>query len=147
MAENDIDGAKERLADADIEAGLVLLHSADAHVSEARELMADIQFVRVVPVVAKQYRAATSTVNAAHQVNASLISALEGVQGIEEVIDLESVENFAGLGVDDKKAFLKQLHQVAPRFEGALAELELAELEIEKIPSYGVLRQIKGAGQ
>ncbi|MFC1640746.1 DUF4012 domain-containing protein [Patescibacteria group bacterium] len=135
--------AKAAFENNDYNKAIVQLEEAQVNIDIARDEMKKLKFAKRFPLINKQYQAAEHLVNAIYQTNKSLVNTLTAANNIFKKINVDQVDNFSALTPKKKEEVLSEVHKMTPLFEGAIIELELAEIEIDKIPSYGISRKIK----
>jgi hypothetical protein len=140
----DIENAKIQIAAKDLGKATTYLRAAHEELGNAKSDLAKLSFLRLVPVVNRQYAAATHLINAAYVVDATLATTTDAADQIISSVKSDDPKkvSFSTLTSEQKAQILKKLHEVSPLFEGASQDLALAEIEIGKIPDSGVLRQI-----
>lgn len=115
------------------------LKLANDHFEAAQNSYHKLSFLRLVPFVSLQYRAGSHLLKSATLISSSLLSTTDVARDILGTITFRGIKTVGGLSVDQKKEILKNLYQSTPLIERAKSQIELAEIEINKIPKFGLL--------
>ncbi len=143
-AQKNVEAAKTQLASKQIGKAVIFLNAARDDLSAARSDLAKLTFLKVVPVLGNQYLAAVHLVNAVYVVDATIASAADAANQVMSALPSgdPSKTTFNTLNSEQKGKILTKLHEVSPLFDGSSQDLALVQGEINKIPSFGILRQI-----
>lgn len=145
-AQKNIESAKAAAKNKELPKAATYLKAAHDEIYRSRGSLNKLHFVTNVPLLGSQYDAAMHLVNASYVVDGTLATTLDAANQIMlsiKVPDGQKV-SFSTLSSDQKGQILTKLHEVSPLLVGANQDLGLAQIEIDKIPSSGILRQIIG---
>lgn len=108
--------------------------------------MRKLSWVKAVPYAGRQYSAADHLVKGGLQLLSALETGFSVADSILEPISKTGEDaSFKDFGIEQKGEILQQLQQNAPELERALSQVELAELEFQKIPDDGLVPQLSEA--
>lgn len=139
-----LESAKAEVKAKNLKRAKAYLDAAHEEIGSAKGSMAKLAFIKTLPMVGTQFEAAVHLVNATYIVDGTLASAVDAVDQIISSIQggNSSQVSFSTLSSEQKGQLLTKLHEVSPLFDGNSQDITLAEMEINKIPDSGVLRQI-----
>lgn len=143
-ASTNLESAKAEVKAKNLKKAKAYLDAAHEEIGNAKGSMAKLAFIKTLPVVGTQYEAAVHLVNATYIVDGTLSNAVDALDQIVSSIQGgdSSKISFATLSGEQKGKLLTKLHEVSPLFDGSVQDITLAEMEINKVPDSGVLRQI-----
>lgn len=102
-----------------------------------------LSWLEIFPYLQIQYRAGDHLLSAAAKTTSSLFTTLDAADVVLGSLRFGNIKNVSNINKKQKKLLLQNLYQSAPIFSRAKSQLDLAEIEINKIPKYGVLPPIK----
>lgn len=138
---DNLEFAQEHIEKQNFSAANLALKQSQKNFEESKENIDKMFFVKYIPFIGRQYKAVGSLLNAAVLVDKSLISVSETVvEAVNPIISGDTT--FNDLDTAEKREILKALQQSTPSFQLAISNIELAQIEMEKIPDTLVLQQI-----
>lgn len=141
----DLQQAQKALQEMKLSGAIKAIEYAEEDLNNANESLAKLKWVKIIPFVNIQYKAATQLATASSQISSSLKMVLQVAEDVTAPIEFKNLSKIGGLTPEQKEEVLKNLYQSYPRLELAQSEIELAELEINKMPSFGVVKEIEEA--
>ncbi|MEW6407495.1 MAG: DUF4012 domain-containing protein [Patescibacteria group bacterium] len=102
-----------------------------------------LSWLEIFPYLRIQYRAGNHLLSAVAKTTSSLFTTLDTADVILGSLHFGKIKDVSSINKKQKKLLLQNLYQSAPILSRAKSQLGLAELEINKIPKYGVLPPIK----
>jgi hypothetical protein len=121
------------------------LSAAEGDFKRSQESLSKLKWIKIIPFASIQYKASDRLLTAGIQISSTFKETLEVVETIISPIEFKEVDQIGGITPEQKEEILKNLYQSTPALESAQSKLELAEIEIEKMPSYGVIEDIEEA--
>lgn len=121
------------------------LSATEGDFRKSQESLSKLKWIKIIPFVSIQYKAADRLLTAGIQISSTFKETLEVVETIISPIEFKDVKHLGGITPEQKEEILKNLYQSTSTLESAQSKLELAEIEIEKMPSYGVIKDIEEA--
>lgn len=138
---NNLEFAQENIEKQNFSAANIALKQSVKDFETSKKNIDKMSFVKYLPYIGRQYKAVSNLLNAAVLVDKSLISVSEIV--VDAVDPITSGDTtFNDLDTAEKREILKTLQQSTPSFQLAISNIELAQIEMEKIPDTLVLQQI-----
>lgn len=119
------------------------LNFALTNFEKAQASFKKLQWLEFFPYLRIQYRAANHLFSAATLTTSSLLTTADTGQTILGSLSYGKIKNVKGIGKKQKRLLLENLYQSAPILFRAKSQMDLAEIEINKIPKHGVLPPIK----
>ena len=121
------------------------LAAAEEDFTRSQESLSKLKWVKIIPFANIQYKASDRLLTAGIQISSTFKETLEIVEAIAAPIQFKEIKQIGGITPEQKEEILKNLYQSTPALESAQSKLELAEIEIEKMPSFGVIEDIEEA--
>ena len=137
--------AQKALQEMKISGAIKAITSAEEDFKRSQESLSKLKWIMLIPFASTQYRASDRLLTAGIQISSTLKETLEVVEIITAPIEFKDVKQIGGITPEQKEELLKNLYQSTPTLESAQSKLELAEIEIKKMPSFGVAKEIKEA--
>jgi hypothetical protein len=126
-------------------AAATALKYANEDLISSQKSLSKLRWVKIVPFINIQFNAADHLLSAGIQISSSLKTVSETAVNIIAPIDYKKTKNLGEITVEQKREILKNLYESTPSLERAKSEFELAEIEIKKMPRFGVISQIEDA--
>jgi hypothetical protein len=139
-----LETAQKNIEAQNFSAAALAIKQAENDFKLAQDDLNKISWIRFIPYIGRQYKAADHLLSAGILISKSLASVSETVIEVVEPIKDGEV-SFNELNTEQKREILKNLHQSTPSFQLALSNVSLAEVEIEKVPKNHLVKQIKEA--
>lgn len=142
-----LEKAQELVLKQDLSNATTFLDYAYNDFNSSSKNLSALKWMKIVPFAGTQISSAEHILKA----GSIITNALREVSIVGEElfaplkIAAEGGNNFDALSDSQKKEILQKLQESSPRIERAYSEIELAEIELSKIPSFGKLKQIKEA--
>ncbi len=136
--------AQEEIKKQDFSAANEALQQSQNDFEQARDNLKKLFLIKYLPYAGRQYKAAESLLNAAILLDDSLISVSGALtEAISPIITGKT--SFNDLDTKEKEQILKKLQQSTPAIQMAISSVDLAQIEMDKIPDNLVLSQITEA--
>lgn len=142
---DDLLQAQKALQEMKLSGAIKAIEYAEEDFSRANESLAKLKWIKIIPFANIQYKAAEKLSSASLQISSSLKMVLQVAEDVTAPIQYKDLNRIGGITPEQKEEILKSLHQSYPKLELAQSEIELAELEINKMPSFGVAKEIEEA--
>lgn len=145
-AKNNLENVQTAIAEQDFEKARENVTAAKTDFEVAEENLNKLGWVKVVPYARTQFIAADHMVKGGFQLMGALETSFDVASSILEPLQSEGDSAaFRDFDSEKKGEILQQLKQSTPELERAYSQLELAEMEFEKIPEKGLISQIADA--
>jgi hypothetical protein len=119
------------------------LSFAHKNLESAQTSFKRFSWLEFFPYLRIQYRAGSYLLSAVVKTTSSLLTTFDSADIILGSLKFGEIKDVSGINKKQKRLLLQNLYQSSPLLSRAKSQLELAELEINKIPKYGVLPPIK----
>ncbi len=142
-----LEKAQELVLKQDLSNATTYLDYAYNDFTISSESISDIKWMKIIPFVGTQLSSAEHILKAGSIITNALREVSIVGEELFAPLKIESNEanNFDSLSESQKREILQKLQESSPRIERAYSEIELAEIELSKIPTFGKLKQIKEA--
>lgn len=137
--------AQKAIEQTNISGAAKALSTSKEDFQRSHDAMSKLKWVKIIPFANIQYKAADKLLLAGIQISSTFEETLNVVETMVAPIEFKDVNQLGGITPEQKEEILKNLYQSTPTLESAQSKLELAELEIEKMPSFGVIKDIEEA--
>ena len=139
-----VESAQQYLANQNFSATSKSLQEAERNFASAKDNLAKLSWLRIMPYAGRQYKAANQMAITGELLAKSLVSVADTVVAVAEPIK-DDEANVGDISAEEKRMMLQNLYRSTPAFQSALSNLTLAEIEAEKIPDKYLVNQLEDA--
>ncbi|MFA6296335.1 MAG: DUF4012 domain-containing protein [Patescibacteria group bacterium] len=102
-------------------------------------------WLKIIPYVGIQYSAADHLVKAAYNITSGLHETTLAIENIIKPLQSENVKSVRAVSENQKTEIIKNIYNASPNFAESSSKIEMAEIEINRIPTFLTLQKITDA--
>ncbi len=145
QGKSDILLAQAAIKEMKISGAAIALASSEEDFKRSQASLSKLKWVKIIPFVNIQYKAADKLLTAGIGIISTFKDTLNVAETIVSPIEFKNVSQIGNLTPEQKEEVLKNLYQSTPSLEAAQSKLELAEIELNNMPTFGVIKEIEEA--
>ncbi|EKD46174.1 MAG: hypothetical protein ACD_68C00120G0003 [uncultured bacterium] len=121
------------------------LAGANQDFKTARDEIAKVSWLKMIPFVGSQIKAAENMVLAAEEMTSALTEVVDVVEIIIVPFKADENRSFHDFTVAEKEQVLQALYESTPQLQRAVSKIELAKTKIDSISDFMLLPQLREA--